>query len=419
MENLFDSFDEVQFDLILDDYSSSIILAQRPNVTLIYPDRPLKDNKDTKMRGRFEYSTSLEMQINFRDSFLKAIKGKIYDFVLINSEEAIPAFFNVGYPCPVYVYSHFGSLIYPRDSQALYQNLHNQTRLYKDKITVLTQSEHNRQRLLQDFPDVEVCGMLLEDAVVNNADRGKGYGLVFNGRVSSEKNFPLFCKIASQVDMPVYVVTSNTTRAHNTAKELLEQEGVKEYHIRGGLRGKEKVDFLNRGNVLLLPSKYESFSYSTYESLTMHHVVIPEKLGWTKAFADLGAHRTSDYVSAINQIKNRPLCQYQVDSTIALHNENRERWRGVFNRTLERTSQSKKLGELMGDSDFITVSEYFAGLGREAVTSDIDSLVRQSDKYLLLHTENDTYICKGHVAALETDAFDDADGVDVTSFFSS
>lgn len=300
----------IKVDLICDEdpRRKPILLDDPEAVDYFYSPNPLPARIDVALRGRFTYNISLETQINFRDAVLETDLD--YDAIIINCEDAIPSLYNLHLDIPVYVYSHFTSLVYADDTQKIAAHLNQQTLLYKKIFPVLTQSNLTVRKLQErGFKSSILAPLPIHSSFLENLNRDPNpdaTGILFNGRLVSEKKYEKFCELASNLNCKAWVMTAG----HNVekAKELLATYGVPDFEVQSDLYGQERIEFMRNARATYHPSRAESYGYAVYEALHIHDCIIPAEREWTQAFEGY-AHIVyeSDLVAKTSEILSTPI----------------------------------------------------------------------------------------------------------------
>jgi len=354
------------------------------NVSYFYPDEPLSATIDTRLRGTFTYSVALETQINFRDALYKAMTHNVYDMILLNSEDPIPAVINMDLRMPVYMYTHFAALVWPDQTQPIFKNLVEQTECYQHHLRFLTQSQKNVDALKERNIVSEVARLPLHPRFIENASKPvnpDADGMLFNGRIANEKRFDEFLRAAAAIDVPAYAMTGaqNIDRMVKMAKEA----GVKNFTVVSGVTGEEKIQFMRQAKVTYHPSIFESFGYAVGEACHVHSVVVDGKYPYTHAFSEQGLPvtitETKNIDAELKRLVEEPI-SIDLNACNRFNNEIEAEWVNLYARidaeNGETKSNSKKLMPMFEDGS-ISVDQYFAELGRSPAYSDLTSLHKQ------------------------------------------
>lgn len=393
---------DIWVDVISDENLSSkplMLDSEHDNLGFYYPAHPLSSKVDVKLRGHFTYNVSLETQINFRDALFAALKDNVYDMILINSEDAIPAVFNMGLSIPTYVYTHFTSLVYPDAEQRIFDNLHAQTGLYKDIFPTLTQTELTKTLMEKNGFESKVAPLFIHPSFLENLNRepnSNAEGLLFVGRLASEKNFDKFVKVVAKLGCKAWVMTGERNR--EKASEQLRSAGVRNFEIGTDLTGQDRIEFMRKAKACFHPAHVESYGYAAYESLHIHRCILLAEKQWTQAFEGLANILPEEFVTGgLKSFLSQPV-EVNKDALLELHAQNTKIWLDLFDEVEEKWKQrpgrSSRAKESLASGSMSVRTFYERVLKREPTFSDQDSLHKQikTNHIQVRHIKNSTLL---------------------------
>lgn len=247
-----------------------------------YPMSPLSYAKHRELYGRFQEGVNYEKIINFNNALVNASNFCDLDLIVANSHESLASLADHTINAKKVLYTHLYKQIYP---DVKYKNIflpayHTffQQFLYRDDITVGTQSIHNKNKLLkQGIKNVEVLPMpISEISLLESSDHLDKNGALFIGRWEGGKNPEDYLKLVKHFNLYPKVLTN-----HNGAKKFIkafENLGIKDYDIREGIIGQEKVDFIKSCKIFLNTSLIECFPNSVMETIGHMPIITLDKV---------------------------------------------------------------------------------------------------------------------------------------------
>jgi hypothetical protein len=267
---------------------------------VFYPDKPISYDEHRKKYGRFEEGVCYEKIKNFDNALLKASNLFDLDVIIANSHESLASLADSKINAKKVLYTHLYKQIYP---EVKYKSIFNdeyhnyfQQFLHRPDVWVGTQSVHNKDMLLaQGIKNVDVLPMpITEPALLESSDNMPKSGALFIGRWEGGKNPTDYIKLVKELELYPKVMT-NKTGAEKFAKAFNEV-GIKDYDIRAGIIGQEKVDFIKSCKLFLNTSLVECYPNAVIETLGHMEVLVLDKVKvpWPKNFS---------YVHTINARK--------------------------------------------------------------------------------------------------------------------
>ena len=303
---------------------------------IFYPNTPLSYHNHRKTYGRFKEGVNYEKIANFATSLTNAENFWHIDTFVANSAESLAALTTHKTNAKKVLYTHLYKQIHPdiKFSDVFLPAYHTyfQQFLHNNDITVATQSEHNKYQLLcQGIKNVEVLPMpVTETALLESSDSDYKSGILFIGRWEVGKNPKDYLKVIKQMDFPAKVLT-NKNGAKKFEKAFNEM-GIKDYTIKAGIIGQEKIDFIKSCRIFFNTSVIECYQNAVVETIGHMPVVTLDKIKvpWINNFTDAGILNTS-VKKAASLIQDIYLHE-QVDNSLGLkfvndlHHSAYEKW---------------------------------------------------------------------------------------------
>jgi glycosyltransferase involved in cell wall biosynthesis len=219
-----------------------------------------------------------------------------YDIYLVNTSEAFASISDFPTNAKVILYTHLFNQIYPElagrsvftpeyveyFNNFLYQNM-----------TVATQSEYNRQRLISHgVKDCLVMPMPIPetDLLTSSQDVEKS-GVLYIGTHSPGKNPSAYIKTMAKLGLPCKVMTS--PKGKIKFEQNFKKAGITNYDIRVGITGREKVEFIKSCKVFFNTSLLENYPFAFLECVGHMPVVVLDRQIWSDNFDDRFVHKTN------------------------------------------------------------------------------------------------------------------------------
>lgn len=384
-------------DLILDSNPKTNAFFT-PNGRIFHP-RSLTSLKDHRDVFAFKDSMRLETTTNLRNSLMVALNTVIYDMIVLQSPEALLAGEILGLQSkiPVVFYTHLENIIYPAMKTPTFSPQYlDMTRCLmrmKDLI-VGTQSKVNQDALVDlDIHSTVLPMPIPEQDLLIRVDDSKKEGLLFIGRWEERKNPSEFVRVAAKTGLPVKVMTA--PNHIEKAKEDLKAAGVTDMDVRGGITGKEKVDFIRSAKINYVPSHRESFCFALFEGLGHCHSIVLEKNDWWGHYRreDLNiAKNTDDAVRMALELYGQPVPDSQMEFVQAYQDTAWKGWSDLLEE--ERTGRDSKRSEFYKTADGgIYFSDFINRLGRSGLASieDVAAAYNSFDVTNRVQTSDDTW----------------------------
>jgi glycosyltransferase involved in cell wall biosynthesis len=219
-----------------------------------------------------------------------------YDIYLVNTSEAFDAINQVNPNSKVILYTHLFNQIYPEQSGKSvftpeFVN-HFNSFLYGNH-TVATQSEYNRQRLInQGVKNCLVLPMPIpETNLLDSSQHIEKSGVLYIGTHSPGKNPSAYIKAMAKTKLPCKVMTS--AKGKLKFIENFAKAGITDYDIRVGITGREKVEFIKSSKVFFMPSLLENYPFAFLECVGHMPTVVLDNQIWSNNFDSKFYHKTT------------------------------------------------------------------------------------------------------------------------------
>jgi|688.fasta_scaffold60129_7 glycosyltransferase involved in cell wall biosynthesis len=394
-------------DLILDKASSNDFgaLVESLGANIITSDAPMSYKNHT---GTFAFTDSInfEKMLNFRNAIMKAFNTNLYDMIVCNSLEAMPAAlsFDLNKYIPVVFYTHEESMVF-RDTRKFkgvfsescnefFNNLMNLENCY-----IGTQSDRNVNEISGNGGiNVKKLPMPMSERGLLVENNGTREGVLYIGRWEDRKNPEAFLKIIKETGLPAKIITNSNGKKKFEAR-LAELE-ITNYEIKSGVVGDEKVDFIKSAKVHFNPSLRENYPFTFFECLGHMPCVVIDKSEWVtnfdkKYYIRKPVSEAGEAIKAVYGMKpekwyGNGALQYikDLDSGTAKY------WKDFvesYTPSVTSKSDSAKINEYSEIKyiDFVRI------LNRSFLAiDDVKSVLTNKSKYNIIYTDKDTYLAK-------------------------
>ena len=395
-------------DLILDKAPTNSMadVIEKLGANILFPNSSVSYSDHT---GTFAFSDSINFEkiINFRNSIMQAFHNNIYDMVICNSKEDMPAVLSLDLNpyIPVVFYTHEESMVFRdnRHFKGVFLESCNEffnELMTLESINVGTQSERNKKELdYHDGKNVFVLPMPMTERELLKENYGEREGVLFIGRWEERKNPEAFLKVIKETGLPAKIITNSN--GERKFKARLEELGITNYEIRAGIVGKEKADFIKSAKVYFNPSVRESYCFTFFECIGHMPCVVLDKADWTENFD----HKYYEK-APLSEIPNIIKKTYKaIDAKIwyeygalqyikAMDLRISTYWKNFldgFSPTVKSKSDSAKINQ----HETVKYSKYITDLKRTHLAiDDIKSVLTNKHKYNIIYTDKETYLTK-------------------------
>lgn len=397
-------------DVVLDQKPSNntfVKLFDSLNANIIYPEDSYSYKEHTSTFS-FSDTVNLEKIINFRKSLLKAFETNIYDMVLCNTQEAMTASYvlTLKADIPVVFYTHLHSMIF-RSGQGndvfldSYHNFYNKHMEFPD-VFIGTQSEKNKRELEANGSKfVSILPMPLAERSLLEPNMNEREGVLFIGRWEEGKNPEAYIRVMKECGLPCRVLTNESGK--KKFEKRFKEEGIKNYIIKAGIIGEEKVEFITGSRVFFMPSLRENYPFAFYECLGHMPCVVLDTQEWSDNFLSIYYYKTSieDASSLINTLYSvmnpaKFYSDYGSYEYVKMLDELAPQvWYDFVNGYKGRQSNSNaaqinKFDKVKYKAFIKKITKDRGHLSRE----DFESVLTNRHKYKIIYTDINTYLSK-------------------------
>ena len=393
-------------DIITDKPSTTEFakLVESLGANLIAPKNALSYKNHT---GTFAFTDSInfEKMINFRDAVMNAFHNNIYDMVVCNSLEAMPAVlsFDLNNYIPVVFYTHEESMVFRDTRKFKGVFLESCNEFFNNLMTlencyIGTQSARNVSEIKNNGGvSVEHLSMPMSERELLTSDYAERKGVLYIGRWEDRKNPEAFLKVIKETGLPAKIMTNANGKKKFEAR--LAELGITDYEIKASIVGKEKVDFIKSAKVHFNPSLRENYPFTFFECLGHMPCIVIDKSEWVTNFDskyyirlplnEVGSALKIEY-DANRKERNHDALQYVKH----LDFQTSDRWK-KFLSNYTQTSLARSDSAKINDYSEIKYAEFIRILNRtQLAIDDVKSVLTNKSKYNIIYTDNDTYLSK-------------------------
>jgi len=379
-------------------------LVESLGANLIAPKNALSYKNHT---GTFAFTDSInfEKMINFRDAVMNAFHNNIYDMVVCNSLEAMPAVlsFDLNNYIPVVFYTHEESMVFRDTRKFKGVFLESCNEFFNNLMTlenchIGTQSARNVSEIKNNGGiSVEHLSMPMSERELLTSNYAERKGVLYIGRWEDRKNPEAFLKVIKETGLPAKIMTNANGKKKFEAR--LAELGITDYEIKAGIVGKEKVDFIKSAKVHFNPSLRENYPFTFFECLGHMPCIVIDKSEWVTNFDSKYYIRLP-----LNEVAETLKLEYNADRKDRNHDalqyikhldfQTSDRWKKFlsgYNQTSLARSDSAKIN----DYSEIKYADFIRVLNRtQLAIDDVKSVLTNKSKYNIIYTDNDTYLSK-------------------------
>jgi glycosyltransferase involved in cell wall biosynthesis len=370
----------------------------------------------------FGDSPNFEKMANFRKALVGAFNINIYDAIICNSYESMPATYalDLARHVPVIFYTHNESMVF-RDGHKVsseftkaYNEFYNRLIELPDIIvgtqTLRNEGElksHNLNAFALPYPATEHD--LLEPYY------GERSGVLYIGRFEPRKNPLPFIDAVVKTGLPARVLTNKNGGKKFRAE--FAKHNFTDYVIGEGLVGAEKVDFIRSSKVHYNPALRESFGLAFWECMGQMPVVAHHNVEWVSNFDPRFYQLTSakDAPDLIRRLHEEDMDEEEIIARAnyvkGMHGASVGAWDAfLLNAPKLKGSSSAKINSY---STF-KYADYISDLNRGPILAvdDIKSVYSNRGKYRVIYTDTDTYLTTdaNFVVPVESESLEDLFG---------
>jgi glycosyltransferase involved in cell wall biosynthesis len=396
-----------KIDLILDKAPSNQFtkLVQSLGAEVISPIVPVSYSKHT---GTFAFNDSInfEKMQNFRDSLMYALSKNLYDMIICNSMEAMPAALGLDLDklIPVVFYTHEESMVFrdTRKFKGVFTESCNEffNRLMTvDNAFVGTQSTRNVLELKANgVAKAKLLPMPMSERglLIEGSDHKEG--VLYIGRWEDRKNPEAFLKVIKETGLPAKIMTNENGKRKFI--ERLAELKITNYTIKAGIVGQEKVDFIKSAKVHFNPSLRENYPFTFFECLGHMPCIVIDKSEWVTNFDKKYYIRLplDEVPDMLKKIYDQPQGTWYehgaLDYVRKLDDNTAEKWLEFLN-GYQSESQAKSDAAKINEYSTVKYFDYIVQLKRKSLAiEDVKSVLTNKHKYNILYTDSDTYLSK-------------------------
>lgn len=395
-------------DLILDkpstnDTMSELIKSLGGNI--ITSKTPVSYSAHT---GTFAFSDSInfEKAINFRNALMHAFHTNIYDMVVCNSKEDMPAILSLDLIkyIPVVFYTHEESMVF-RDTRKFKGVFVESCNEFFNKLMTVntafigTQSQRNVDELKSNgVSNAVLLPMPMSELDLLNPKFDNREGVLYIGRWEDRKNPEAFLKVIKETGLPAKIMTNTNGKKKFELK--LAELGISNYEIKTGIVGKEKTDFIKSAKVHFNPSLRENYPFTFFECMGQMPSVVIDKSEWVTNFDSafytrVPLEKAAEEIKRVYEISpeewfNKGALNYVTE----LHKNTGQKWKEFLeNNTLKDNPKTDKAK--INEYTTVKYSKYITDLKRtQLAIDDVKSVLTNRLKFNIIYTDNDTYLSK-------------------------
>lgn len=372
-----------------------------PNGKIFYPDKPVSLSGH---RACFSFKDSYRFEtcINIRDAIMKAFKSNMYDMLILQSPEMLMACSDLGLhnKIPCVFYTHLENVIYDDINTPTFTDQYldiTRCLLRQNDLITATQTSYNVGCLSKlGINSVEAHMPIPEEELLEFSDEPKD-GVLFIGRWEERKNPESFLEALSKLKDKTIKIKVMTAGQHmDKAAKDLQKIGFNNLDIRGGITGKEKVDFIKSSKVCVNTSKRESFCFALFEALGHCHCIVLEKYNWWEHFGRNNLHlgkNTTHVSELIEDLLNKDVPESQIEYVISYHNSAKDQWNNILNTTPSKNRDFKTSGfyKTLEQKGGMFWDEFMEEVvkNRSGIPVSVDDVVTAYNSWDMIETDND------------------------------
>jgi hypothetical protein len=357
--------------------------------------------KDHQNIFAFAESINFEKMVNFRNSLFFALCTNLYDAIVCNSPESMPAAYslNIHEYVPVIFYTHDEKMIHrysaPRNGfTPVFFDFINQA-MRVDGVIIGTQSAFNKVSFRGK--DVRVLPMPISERGLLEKQWKERRGVLFIGRWEQGKNPNKYLELIKETGLPAKVLTNAIGK--KKFEDWFQKNGILDYDVRAGLIGQEKIDFITTSKVHYMPSEHECFPYAFYETFGHMPVFVDPSASWIQNF-DHNSYYLDISPSNLKLIYNSKIDLEEWYSGKnwfdfnELHSQALSRWEEEIEWLYFEGKESNSLKARINNYITVRLDEYMDALDRSVGIEDIQSVYGSRHRFNILYTDKNTYLTK-------------------------
>ena len=373
-----------------------------PNGKIHYPSKPVS-LAGHRTCFSFKDSYRFETCINIRDAIMKAYTSNMYDMLILQSPEMLMACSDLGIhlKIPCVFYTHLENVIYDDIITPTFTDQYldiTRCLLRQQDLITATQTSFNVECLKQlNIKAVEAHMPIPEKDLLEPSNQDKK-GILFIGRWEERKNPEAFLDALSKLKDKNIKVKVMTAKQHveKATKDLL-KIGFNNLDIRGGIIGKEKVDFIKSSKICVNTSKRESFCFALFEALGHCHCIVLEKYNWWEHFgrSNLNLGKNNNHIAElIEDLLDKDVPETQIDYVRSYDQSAKDQWNDILNTKLSKNRDFKSSGfyKTLEQKGGMFWDEFMDEVvkNRSDIPVSVDDVVTAYNSWDLIESDNDT-----------------------------
>jgi glycosyltransferase involved in cell wall biosynthesis len=395
-------------DIILDkpptnDFSK---LVETLGANIISPKECLSYKNHT---GTFAFSDTMnfEKMLNFRNAIMQAFTTNIYDMIVCNSPDSMPAAlsFDLAKYIPVVFYTHEESMVF-RDTrkfkgvfvESCNEFFNNMMRL--DNAFVGTQSIRNKTEIEKNGGTniMRLSMPMSERKLLDYNFDDSREGVLYIGRWEDRKNPEAFLKVIKETNLPAKIMTNANGKRKFEAR--LAELKIENYEIKASIVGEEKVKFIQSARVHFNPSLRENYPFTFFECLGNMPCVVIDKSEWvtnfdSKYYARVPLDEAADAVRTAYKITPKKWYDFGAPQYVKDLDENTAKQWSDFMSNFKPSASSKSDAAKINEYETVKYTQFIQDLKRTTVAiDDVKSVLTNKHKYNIIYTNENSYLSK-------------------------
>ena len=381
-------------------------IVEEFGASLIYP---IVSNSYSEHTGTFAFNDSVNFEkiINFRRALMYALSKNLYDMIICNSMESMPAALalDLGRNIPVVFYTHEESMVFrdTRKFKGVFTESCNEffNRLMTvDHAYVGTQSPRNVNELQSNnCNNAVLLPMPMSERELLVPNYKERSGVLYIGRWEERKNPEAFLEVIKRTGLPAKIITNSNGKKKFEAR--LEELKITDYELKAGIVGKEKVDFIKSARVHFNPSLRENYPFTFFECMGHMPSIVIDKSEWVtnfdkKFYGRVSMDKAADFVQKAYDTMD-PKSWYEegaLEYVKTLDAGTEQKWVDFLNNYVS-SSMSKSDAAKINEYTTVKYLDFIKDLNRKSLAvEDVKSVLTNKHKYNIIYTDEHTYLSK-------------------------
>jgi hypothetical protein len=196
--------------------------------------------------------------------------------------------------------------------------------------------------------------------------------------------------------LPCKVMT-NSAGAKKFEKAFLEA-GIKDFEIKAGITGQEKVDFIKGASVFFMPSLRENYPFAFFECVGHMPTVVLDTQDWSDNFKEVFYKTNIKNASElIKQLYAEDQSKYYTSGALEYVNEldgnTSQAWIQFLSDFVGKRSNTN--AAKINSYETVKYQDYIKELERKHLArEDFESVLSNRHKFKIIYTDDDTYLSK-------------------------